>query len=771
MTIHNMNCPECDADIDTPNNFDEEGLGDEFFTKSGSKITIPVYQRGFDWNKDHLEALWNDILEHDRDNKNFINEHHFFGFIWTQDNKGHTKAKPRISIVDGQQRLTATTLLLIAIRDFCFKRKHMEKHLDNLFTLYVDMRCPNCNRKKLYFRPGFDKDGKIIHDKEDPNYPKINDKKITVACEFCSERTDITTKKDDNKTPYNSENYLKEKRYLDDKKQPIAIDLNDQFTPNDKFVEKNIDAIQDLLYVYDKVRGELDFTTPKINLGSINDSFFLKTIYPIGLPSEKITKMKSMRQNLSDTNSKLGKAYEYLLGFLEDRINSDEETVQDFYGGLDRKMNVLLTNFQFIRIPVKNEKQAYRRFDTINNRGSGLKNQDLIKTRIFAVLYDRVYDNKAAYNDAERHDKMKKLEEKWSEMRNRITKPVDADYEFEKFLHHYLVISQDSKIKKGEIFDKVSDMLDEGHDPEELINDLSEWSEDFVKIRTANDNDWKNSASTVFYLRSVKSTESTICYHIILAAYYKFWKKNDEKGFTKIVKLALRNFIRNKTICETPQNAFEDLYKECAKEIYDGNFTAEKLKNKFIDKKSPYETDDKLKTSLNEQSNWYKKKITKYLLHEINFSFNGTGYTPNRKAETEHIMPQHQTQDWTDYLTGQGISNLKNYYSKYLNELGNLTLLSSELNKEIRDGLYNEKLKGRKSNPTEHCYEKEVGNLVTSKLSDLSKKDWTEKQIIKRSKILMFGILAILDIKNIDAKIDFDYKTTPQAKWYNCLDR
>ncbi len=101
-----------------------------------------------------------------------------FWIYWTQENKGHTKAKPRISIVDGQQRLTATTLLLIAIRDFCFKRKHMEKHLDNLFTLYVDMRCPNCNRKKLYFRPGFDKDGKIIHDKQDPNYPKINDKKL-----------------------------------------------------------------------------------------------------------------------------------------------------------------------------------------------------------------------------------------------------------------------------------------------------------------------------------------------------------------------------------------------------------------------------------------------------------------------------------------------------------------------------------------------------------------------------------------------------------------
>ena len=120
-------------------NFKEQGLeelGQEFFTKSGAKITIPVYQRGFDWEKDHLEALWNDVLEHDGTHKNFINEHHFFGFIWTQNNKDHTPAQSRISIVDGQQRLTATTLLLIAIRDFCFKRKQY-KCVDRGFPLNV----------------------------------------------------------------------------------------------------------------------------------------------------------------------------------------------------------------------------------------------------------------------------------------------------------------------------------------------------------------------------------------------------------------------------------------------------------------------------------------------------------------------------------------------------------------------------------------------------------------------------------------------------------
>tara|TARA_B110000467_G_C18315798_1_gene481354 strand:- start:243 stop:2147 length:1905 start_codon:yes stop_codon:yes gene_type:complete len=634
------------------------------------------------------------------------------------------------------------------------------------------MKCPNCSKTKLYFRPGFDKHGKIIIDDKDPNYPKINEKKITVACDFCSERTDITTMKDKDNIPYNSQTYLKEKQYLDDNQQPLTIHLDDTFTPKDAYVQKNIDYIQNLLYVYDKVRGELDTNTPKINLGSINDKFFNNEIYPIGIPSEKITKIKSIRSNLSDTNFKLGKAYEYLIGFLEELIISKEENVQDFYLGLDQKMQILLENFQFIRIPVKNDKEAYRRFDTINNRGTRLQSQDLIKTRIFSVLYESVYDKTISFTDAEKHDKMKKLEETWSVMRERITRPDAADYEFEKFLHHYLVISQDSNIKKGEIFDKVSDMLEKGHDPEKLINDLSVWSEDFVKIRTANSSDWKNSASTVFYLKSVNNTDSTISYHIILAAYYKFWKNNhDEVGFTKIVKLALRNFIRNKTICETPQNAFEDLYKECAKQIYDGNFTADDLKNKFIDENSPYETDNQLKASLNEQSNWYNKRITKYLLHEINNSFVGTGYTPNLKGEIEHIMPQHQTQDWIDYLNGQNIPNIRDYYNKYLNELGNLTLLSSVLNKEIKDGMYVEKLKGQKKIPTENCYLREVGNPITSKLSDISKKHWNEKQIIIRSKILMSAILSILDIKNFDKKINFNYRTTPHAKWYNCLDR
>ncbi len=77
----------------------------------GSKIKIPIYQRNYDWRKDNCERLFRDI----EDNvKNLGTKRmHFFGSIiyMIDQNTG------KFQIIDGQQRIVTTALLLAAIRD------------------------------------------------------------------------------------------------------------------------------------------------------------------------------------------------------------------------------------------------------------------------------------------------------------------------------------------------------------------------------------------------------------------------------------------------------------------------------------------------------------------------------------------------------------------------------------------------------------------------------------------------------------------------------
>ena len=71
-----------------------------------------------------------------------------------------------------------------------------------------------------------------------------------------------------------------------------------------------------------------------------------------------------------------------------------QKKVEDFYEKLNEKLDTILKNFQYYDIPVDDTDMAYRRFDTINNRGGGLKEVDLIKTKIFTHLYNNIFKGK-----------------------------------------------------------------------------------------------------------------------------------------------------------------------------------------------------------------------------------------------------------------------------------------------------------------------------------------------------------------------------------------
>ncbi|GAA6995698.1 DUF262 and DUF1524 domain-containing protein [Helicobacter pylori] len=99
------------------------------FIKDNQKnqLVIPIYQRLYSWKKEQCKQLWDDIIKVGGDDK--MNGH-FIGFIlYVLDGNKHS-GNPLL-IIDGQQRLTTITLLLIALRDYLndeVKREEIEDH-------------------------------------------------------------------------------------------------------------------------------------------------------------------------------------------------------------------------------------------------------------------------------------------------------------------------------------------------------------------------------------------------------------------------------------------------------------------------------------------------------------------------------------------------------------------------------------------------------------------------------------------------------------------
>ncbi|MFP6151917.1 DUF262 domain-containing protein [Helicobacter pylori] len=87
----------------------------DFIGKSQEKqFVIPIYQRVYSWEKEHCEQLWDDII---KTGGNDQIEGHFIGSIVFVHDGIYTTNYNELLIIDGQQRLTTITLLLIALRD------------------------------------------------------------------------------------------------------------------------------------------------------------------------------------------------------------------------------------------------------------------------------------------------------------------------------------------------------------------------------------------------------------------------------------------------------------------------------------------------------------------------------------------------------------------------------------------------------------------------------------------------------------------------------
>ena len=78
----------------------------QFLEGSNKRFVIPVYQRNYDWKIDNCKQLFDDLVQVIKDNK----QSHFFGSIVS-----YAHLRDEIVLIDGQQRITTISLILIAI--------------------------------------------------------------------------------------------------------------------------------------------------------------------------------------------------------------------------------------------------------------------------------------------------------------------------------------------------------------------------------------------------------------------------------------------------------------------------------------------------------------------------------------------------------------------------------------------------------------------------------------------------------------------------------
>ena len=82
--------------------------------QGAKQFIVPIFQRDYSWGTKHCQQLWKDVIRVGSDPNV---KGHFLGSVVYVAAEDNTATITRWLLIDGQQRLTTLTLLLIALRD------------------------------------------------------------------------------------------------------------------------------------------------------------------------------------------------------------------------------------------------------------------------------------------------------------------------------------------------------------------------------------------------------------------------------------------------------------------------------------------------------------------------------------------------------------------------------------------------------------------------------------------------------------------------------
>jgi len=83
------------------------------FLKKSPQFVIPIYQRNYSWTAEQCRQLWTDLLRAGRDTK--VTAHFIGAIVYVERGLGNVVQQEAMLVIDGQQRLTTSTLLIAAL--------------------------------------------------------------------------------------------------------------------------------------------------------------------------------------------------------------------------------------------------------------------------------------------------------------------------------------------------------------------------------------------------------------------------------------------------------------------------------------------------------------------------------------------------------------------------------------------------------------------------------------------------------------------------------
>lgn len=369
-----------------------------------------------------------------------------------------------------------------------------------------------------------------------------------------------------------------------------------------------------------------------------------------------------------------------LKNILEGNIKEEEHPIYrcyEFYKNAkysDDIWAVILNNVFIVHINAHNYFNAFKLFETLNDRGLELSAADLIKN----FLLMKTSTNKDIFT---------RCINEWEEMYQKI-----RDKSPVKFIRRYMLANYKGNISESNLYKHVRSRL-ENNTPDQNLQfakQLNLSSSIYKKIFESSFSDSKINKK-LDELKIVEVSPSFTLLIKIMPLYEE--NKISKDNILKVLEMIEAFHIRW-GICGQSTNRLDQIYNEICDGL-DQKYPEEYLK--YIEGKlsryvKEYVDDEIFKHNFASRNFKFGEQRTKYILWKLNDP-TPTGETilDINEIETEHIMPQTLSAEWFDYLQGQtGLdkNQINALHENWLNNIGNLTIIKENWNRSMSNLLF-----------------------------------------------------------------------------------
>ncbi|OAS21365.1 hypothetical protein A8708_31350 [Paenibacillus oryzisoli] len=387
---------------------------------------------------------------------------------------------------------------------------------------------------------------------------------------------------------------------------------------------------------------------------------------------------------------------------IRDLINSNMYSAYQFFKAQFSEQNdlveiakTIIGSLKVVLIQVMSHKDAFRLFETLNDRGLSLSAADLIKNYILS---------KAARTS---EDELDAIVETWDEIVELV-----GQLDHLRFFRQVLLSKAEGVFSFNKLYDRYKTLVDNTNSIVELVDELKEYAVVYSQICTAT----TKYPSVNEKLKAINAIGAATSYTLLL----KLLKnKVDDQQVVTVLNL-IETFALRRAICSWSTNNLDPIFNQLAINTPVDESCVEYVKG--ILTRTDYIPSDMDFIANFKSKNFRQDDQCKYILErfeDYHVNFSKEKIIANRSlVHIEHIMPKtiksksskKEYGDWESYLGKDS-----HQHDVHVNKIGNLTLLGSNLNISASNNPFEEKKKN---------YEKS-SILMTKQLTDYSKWDIT----------------------------------------------